>query len=141
MDNKVLAYTLFRLFMGLNMFMHGAVRLGPNYQEFIVWTQGVFADSVLPGWLVTLEAALIPGVELLIGGLLIIGFKTRFAIVLGVGLMATLVFGMNVVQNWELVNRHLIYAMAFYILMHNLKYNNFSIDGRQQGEALNDPGM
>jgi thiosulfate dehydrogenase (quinone) large subunit len=131
MDNKVLAYTLFRLFMGLNMFMHGAVRLGPNYSKFIAWTQEVFADSFLPSWLVKFEATLIPGVEILIGVLLLLGFKTRLAIILGVGLMMTLVFGMNVVQDWELVNRHLIYAIAFYLLMHNLEYNQISIDARQ----------
>jgi thiosulfate dehydrogenase [quinone] large subunit len=131
MNNKVLAYTMFRLFLGLNMFMHGAVRLGPNYQKFITWTQGVFADSWLPNWLVTLEASLIPGVELVIGVLLVLGYKTRFAILLAVALMATLVFGMNVVQNWELVNRHIIYVMAFYILMHNLEFNQYSIDARQ----------
>ena len=130
MDNKVWGYTLFRLFMGLNIFMHGAVRLGDNYWSFIEWTQGVFADSWLPSWLVTLEAALIPGVELLIGALLLLGFQTRLAIILGFGLMCTLVFGMNVVQDWELVNRHLIYAMAFYMLMRNLQYNECSLDGR-----------
>lgn len=122
--------------MGLNMFMHGAVRLGENYKAFIEWTQGVFADTWLPGWLVTLEAALIPGVELVIGALLILGLQTRFAIILGVGLMMTLVFGMNVVQDWELVNRHLIYAMAFYALMHNLEYNQVSLDSRRSGAVL-----
>ena len=131
MSNKVLAYTMFRLFMGLNMFMHGAVRLGPNYQNFIAWTQGVFAESWLPNWLVTLEAGLIPGVELAVGVLLFLGYKTRFAIVLGVGLLATLVFGMNVVQDWELVNRHIIYVIAFYILMHNLEFNQYSLDARK----------
>lgn len=132
MSDKVLAYTLFRLFMGINMFMHGAVRLGENYGVFIEWTQGVFADSWLPEWLVTLEASLIPGVEIAIGVLLFFGFKTRFAIMVAMGLMVTLVFGMNVVQDWELVNRHLIYAMAFYLLMHNRQYNEFSLDSRKQ---------
>jgi thiosulfate dehydrogenase [quinone] large subunit len=131
MDNKILAYTLFRLFMGLNMFMHGAVRLGPNYQKFINWTQGVFANSWLPHWLVTVEASVIPVVEMTIGVLLFLGFKTRFALILGFVLMATLVFGMNVVQDWELVSRHLVYAIALYLLMHNLEFNKISIDGRR----------
>ena len=132
MSNQVLAYSLFRFFMGLNMFMHGAVRLGDNYGAFIEWTRGVFADTWLPGWLVTLEAALIPGVELAIGTLLVLGFQTRLAIVVGFGLMCTLVFGMNVVQDWELVNRHLLYAIAFYILMHNLEFNEFSLDKKKR---------
>jgi thiosulfate dehydrogenase [quinone] large subunit len=134
MSNQVLAYTMFRLFMGLNMFLHGAVRLGPNYQKFIDWTQGVFENTWLPEWLVTLEAHLIPGVELLIGILLIIGFKTRFAVILGFVLMASLVFGMNIVQDWELVNRHLIYVIAFFILMYHMELNKFSIDGRRSSQ-------
>ena len=131
MSNQVLAYTMFRLFMGLNMFMHGAVRLGSNYQVFIEWTQGVFVETWLPVWLVTLEARLIPGVEIAIGIMLFLGFKTRIALVMAIVLMATLVFGMNVVQNWELVNRHVIYVIAFYLLFHNLEYNQKSIDSRQ----------
>jgi len=131
MSNQVLAYTMFRLFMGLNMFMHGAVRLGPNYGDFISWTQGVFAESWLPMWLVTLEARLIPGVEIAIGVMLFLGFKTRLALIMAIVLMATLVFGMNVVQNWELVSRHVIYVIALYLLLHNLEFNQKSIDARQ----------
>lgn len=131
MSNQVLAYTMFRLFMGLNMFMHGAVRLGPNYGDFISWTQGVFAESWLPMWLVTLEARLIPGVEIAIGVMLFLGFRTRLALIMAIVLMATLVFGMNVVQNWELVNRHVIYVIAFYLLLHNMEFNQKSIDARQ----------
>ena len=135
MSNQVLAYTMFRLFMGLNMFMHGAVRLGPNYEGFIIWTQSVFADSWLPMWLVTLEARLIPGVEIAVGVLLLLGFKTRIALIVAIVLMATLVFGMNVVQNWELVNRHVIYVIAFYLLLHNLEFNQKSIDARQSSRS------
>ena len=131
MSNNVLAYTMFRLFLGLNFFMHGAVRLGPNYQEFVAWTQGVFAETWLPSWLGTLEAYLIPGVEMIIGVLLVLGFKTRFAVILAFGLMATLVFGMNLVQDWELVSRHVIYVIALYLLMHNMEFNEYSIDARQ----------
>ena len=117
--------------MGLNMLLHGATRFGPNYGKFIAWTQDLFADTWLPGALVTLEAALIPGVEFAIGVLLILGFKTRIAVVAGFVLMATLVFGMNIIQDWELVSRHLIYSIVFYLLMHNMEFNSFSIDGRR----------
>ena len=136
MSNQVLAYTMFRLFMGLNMFMHGAVRLGSNYQKFVAWTQGVFADSWLPDWLVTLEARLIPGVEIAIGVLLILGFKTRIAVISGFALMATLVFGMNVIQDWELVSRHILYVIAFYLLMHNMEFNKYSLDARAANDVV-----
>ena len=47
MNDKTLAYTLLRLFMGLNMFMHGAIRFGPNYGKFIAWTERVAVEVVL----------------------------------------------------------------------------------------------
>jgi thiosulfate dehydrogenase [quinone] large subunit len=131
MSNQVLAYTMFRLFMGLNMMLHGAVRLGENYPIFVAWAQGVFAESWLPEWLVTLEARLIPGVEIIIGVMLLLGFRTRIALIAAFALMATLVFGMNVVQDWELVSRHLVYVIAFYLLMYNLEHNEFSMDARR----------
>lgn len=131
MNDKILAYTMLRLFMGLNMLLHGATRFGPNYSKFIAWTQNLFAETWLPVSLVTVEAALVPVVEFAIGVLLILGFKTRIGVIAGFALMATLVFGMNIVQDWELVSRHLIYAIVFYLLMHNMEFNKYSIDGRR----------
>ena len=60
MNDKVLGYTLFRLFMAINMFWHGAVRVGASYGAFVEATVNQFAETWLPVWLVTLEARLIP---------------------------------------------------------------------------------
>ncbi len=128
MNDKALAYTLFRVFMAINMFWHGAIRLGPAYSEFVATTQAQFAETWLPMWLVTLEARLIPGVEVVVGALLLVGYKTRWAIVAAMILMYTLVFGMIILQNWEIVARHLIYALCFYVLLHNIEFNAQSLD-------------
>ncbi len=130
MNDKALAYTLFRVFMAINMFWHGAIRLGPAYSAFVEATQAQFAESWLPMWLVTLEARLIPGVEVVVGALLLVGYKTRWAIVAAMILMYTLVFGMIILQNWEIVARHLIYALCFYVLLHNIEFNAHSLDRR-----------
>lgn len=130
MNDKALAYSIFRLFMGLNIFMHGAVRLGANYGAFVQSTLNQFAETWLPVWLVTLEARLVPGVEIAVGALLLVGYKTRWAIVAGMALLSTLLFGMVVLQNWEIVSRHLIYALSFYALLHNLEFNALSLDRR-----------
>ena len=51
MNDKVLAYTMLRLFMGLLMFMHGAIRLGPKYEKFITWAQiSTSRPGYPPGW-------------------------------------------------------------------------------------------
>ena len=128
MNDKALAYTLFRIFMAINMFWHGAVRVGPAYGAFVEATQAQFAATWLPMWLVTLEARLIPGVEVLVGVLLLVGYKTRWALVAAMILMYTLVFGMIILQNWEIVARHLIYALSLYVLLHNLEFNAHSLD-------------
>lgn len=130
MNDKALAYTLFRVFMAINMFWHGAIRLGPAYSAFVEATQAQFAETWLPMWLVTLEARLIPGVEVAVGVLLLVGYKTRWAIVAAMILMYTLVFGMIILQNWEIVARHLIYALCFYMLLHNIEFNEHSLDRR-----------
>ena len=128
MNDKALAYTLFRVFMAINMFWHGAVRVGPASSAFVEATQAQFAETWLPMWLVTLEARLIPGVEVVVGVLLLVGYKTRWAIVAAMILMYTLVFGMIILQNWEIVARHLIYALSLYVLLHNLEFNAHSLD-------------
>ncbi len=128
MNDKALAYTLFRVFMAINMFWHGAIRLGPAYSAFVEATQAQFAETWLPMWLVTLEARLIPGVEVVVGVLLLVGYKTRWALVASMILMYTLVFGMIILQNWEIVARHLIYALSFYVLLHNIEFNAHSLD-------------
>ncbi len=130
MNDKALAYTLFRVFMAINMFWHGAIRLGPAYSAFVEATQAQFAETWLPMWLVTLEARLIPGVEVVVGVLLLVGYKTRWALVASMILMYTLVFGMIILQNWEIVARHLIYALSFYVLLHNIEFNAHSLDRR-----------
>ena len=116
--------------MGMNIFMHGAVRLGSNYAAFVQWTQDLFANTWLPVWLVTLEARAIPGVEIAIGALIFVGFKTRWAVLAGMLLLATLLFGMVTLQDWEIVARHLIYALCFYVLLYNTELNQFSMDWR-----------
>lgn len=128
MNDKVLAYTAFRLLMGLNIFMHGAVRLGPNYTAFVQTTQAQFAETWLPTWLVTLEARVVPGVEILVGALILVGYKTRWAVLGGMALLATLLFGMVTLQSWDVVARHLIYALCFYVLLYNTELNEVSLD-------------
>ncbi|MGD2167598.1 MAG: DoxX family protein [Gammaproteobacteria bacterium] len=132
MTDKTLAYTAFRLLFGLNMFMHGAVRLGSNYGVFVDSVQSMFADAWLPMWLVTLEARVIPGIEIAVGALIFVGYKTRWALVAGMALLATLLFGMVILENWEIVARHLIYALCLFVLLYNSESNRVSIDNRFQ---------
>lgn len=136
MNDKVLAYTAFRLLMGMNIFMHGAVRLGSNYAVFVSWVQEQFAGTWLPVWLVTLEAQAIPAVEITVGALLLVGFKTRWAVLAGMLLLATLMFGMVTLQDWEIVSRHLVYALCFFVLLYFSEFNRLSIDGRIQKREI-----
>ena len=131
MNDKVLAYTMLRLFMGLLMFMHGAIRLGPKYEKFITWAQNLYIETWIPAWMVTIEAMVIPAVEIIVGILLLLGFQTRLALIGAFALMSTLLFGMIVLEDWAIVSRHIIYALTFYILLHNIEYNHYSMDAKR----------
>jgi uncharacterized membrane protein YphA (DoxX/SURF4 family) len=106
-----------------------------NYGNFVGFVEGLFAETWLPMWLVTLEARLIPGVEILLGALLFAGYQTRWALLGCMALLATLLFGMILLEDWEIVARHLIYALCFFLLLHNSEFNKVSLDHRMRGES------
>ena len=76
----VAAYTLLRIIVGINYFNHGVTRIFniPGFMDAMV---KVMQDSWIPEFLVRINAALVPPVELIVGALMIIGFWTRGALI------------------------------------------------------------
>lgn len=138
MSNKVIAYTILRIVMGINMFMHGAVRFFGDYAGFANGVVNNFSGTVLPEVLVRLVGWSIPPVELIIGLSLILGLFTAFFLVISGVLMATLVFGMSLLQNWGTVADQMLYTLLFSALLFGLEYNQFSIDNIFLGQAKSD---
>ena len=76
----VAAYTLLRIIVGINYFNHGATRIF-NIPGFIESMVNTMQDSWIPEFLVRINAALVPPVELILGSLIIIGLLTRAALI------------------------------------------------------------
>src|SRR5271168_4312420 len=112
-SNRRTAYLVLRLALGLNIFMHGAVRFGSNYPKFIEWTAQQFAGSPLPEWSVSAFSHCIPVLEFGIGLLLILGLATRYAAIAGALVMMTLMVGMSILQKWEIVGLQMSYVLFY----------------------------
>ncbi len=125
--NKNIAYFLLRVSMGVNLLGHGLARI-PKLSVFAEGMTKSFEKSWLPQPFVHLFSTALPFLEFMIGGLLIIGFKTRLASLAGAGLIIMLLFGSSTVENWEAMGIQMIYALFFYILISKAEDNCYALD-------------
>ncbi|NEP90872.1 MAG: DoxX family protein [Okeania sp. SIO2C2] len=121
-----LAYTLLRIVFGINFFVHGLVRIG-NMGGFIQSMVDRFQE-LAPSFVIIPFAALTTPVELISGFLMIIGLQTRNAIIAGFLLMMPLMFGVCLLQQWDIASSQLIYCLVFFILLAGCSLNTISID-------------
>jgi len=130
--DKFTAYALLRITLGTNIAMHGISRLiaGPNAFASKLTTQ--FARAPLPPVLVQLFGQSLPWVECLFGLLLLLGLRTRAAIVGGALLMLVLTFGSSLIQDWQAASTQLLYAAVYAALLFLLRFNGWSIDALLQ---------
>ena len=122
-----LAYVLLRIVVGINYFNHGFTRLGslPGFAGSMV---GAMEGAWMPEILVRITAFLVPPVELVAGLLLLLGLFTRPALVALFVLMASLMYGVTVVQNWDAASTQLIYCLSLFVLLAGVGYNSFGLD-------------
>lgn len=125
--NKALAYLFLRLSIGISFLGHGIVRL-PKIPAFRNWMIDLFKTSLMPEAFTYLFASVLPFVELLLGILLVIGWRTREAYMIGSAVICVLIFGSCLIENWEAVAFQLIYALLFFILLCYMDYNKYALD-------------
>jgi uncharacterized membrane protein YphA (DoxX/SURF4 family) len=125
--DRHLTYLLLRLTLGINILLHGVVRL-PALGAFAEGTVQQFADTPLPAVAVRLFGLLLPFLETAIGLLLTIGLWTRWALVAGGLLIAALVLGTALRSDWETLSIQMIYAIIYYLLLTGRTYNYFALD-------------
>lgn len=118
MSNKKLAVLLLRFVTGINFLMHGAVRVFGDYSGFADGMVNDFSDTALPAFSVRLLGYAIPIIELIIGVILITGFKLRIGLIIGFLLMAILIFGMSLLQQWGVVGSQMIYTLALFFILY-----------------------
>lgn len=131
LTNNQWAFFVARVTMGINFLFHGIVRL-PKLSGFAEGLSKGFAETLVPPSLVYPFAYGLPIVEFILGLLLLIGFKTRFAAIAGGLLIAFIMLGTCLKEDWPLVGSQLIYALFFFLLIKNLDHNALSIDSKNR---------
>jgi thiosulfate dehydrogenase [quinone] large subunit len=126
--DRALAYLILRLGLGLSVMLHGMVRLS-IYSQFINDTVKQFSHTFLPPASVRLLAYTLPFFESAIGFLVLLGAATRYTLFLGALFMMPLLFGMNILQQWAIVEIQLMYVLIYFLLLFFREWNDYSVDG------------
>jgi thiosulfate dehydrogenase (quinone) large subunit len=126
--DQALGYFVLRVGLGLAVMLHGLVRLS-IYGQFIDATVKQFAGTFLPVASVKLLAYTLPFAESAIGFFVLIGLGTRYASFLGGLFMVPLLLGMNILQQWAIVEIQLIYVLFYFLLLVFREWNEYSVDG------------
>ena len=126
LTDKQLAYLVVRIGLGTNLFFHGVVRL-PKLQGFVRGMEKAFADSLLPGFLITPMAHAIPVVELIVGLMLLLGAKTKAALLATAALMLVLITGCCFIENWGPINSQMVILALAALLIAHSHLNRFSL--------------
>jgi thiosulfate dehydrogenase (quinone) large subunit len=129
-DDASLAYALLRVTLGLNIFIHGVSRLLSGVGNFVAAMIKMFQNTILPTAAVVPFAYALPWLETTIGLLIIVGFRTRAALVSGALLLLALTFGTTLRQDWDVAAIQLLYSVVYAILIAALRYNGLSVDDR-----------
>lgn len=125
--DKQLGFALLRVMLGVNMLGRSLVRL-PDMNGFASGMANNFSETILPEPFVYVYAFMILFIEAIVGIMLIIGWKTRWALV-GMGaLLISLTFGQILLQSFGTVANILIYAIAVTLLLFYTKYDFYGID-------------
>jgi thiosulfate dehydrogenase [quinone] large subunit len=122
------AYALLRMVVGVNLMMHGISRMISGPGEFAAKLVIQFTHAPLPAWSVWVFALILPSIEAILGLLVLIGLRTRAALIAAGALIAVLTFGTALVQDWNATAIQLTYAMAYAALLFLGRYNGWSID-------------
>ncbi|EAU64673.1 hypothetical protein STIAU_6330 [Stigmatella aurantiaca DW4/3-1] len=139
-SNEAAAYALLRFTLGLNILMHGVVRLAMGPSVFAGTLEKGFAETPLPLPWVHAFAWSLPFFETLAGALLMVGAWTRAALLAGGVLMAVLVFGTALRSQWDTLGLQMIYVALYSALLGTLRFNTLSVDGwRARGSTAGAP--
>jgi thiosulfate dehydrogenase [quinone] large subunit len=123
-----LAYALLRMVVGTNLMMHGVSRMIAGPGEFAARLVMQFAHAPLPAWSVWAFGLTLPAIESGLGLLLLIGLRTRAALIAASALIIVLTFGSSLLQDWATAEIQLTYAVVYAALLFLHKYSGWSVD-------------
>jgi uncharacterized membrane protein YphA (DoxX/SURF4 family) len=130
--NRSLALFLARAVLGLIFLMAGkwkVFQLGPVEHARRLFIEP-YADTFLPAWSLWLTGTVIPVVELLAGALVLIGFRTREALMALGGVLVIVTFGHLVKEPLFAFHSHVIprLALVLFILVLPSTDDKWSLD-------------
>jgi thiosulfate dehydrogenase [quinone] large subunit len=129
-SDRSLAYALFRLTFGVNIMMRGVVRIVLGRTAFITYMLTQFKDvPVMPPAFLIPFATVLPYVETVVGLMIVLGFKTRAALIVGSLMITALTFGTMMRNDFTIAWLQLTYAIAFFLLIAFRSWNLLSVDG------------
>jgi thiosulfate dehydrogenase [quinone] large subunit len=129
-SNLQLAYAIFRITLGTNIFFHGAMRLITGLNAWVNIQGEAFVDKLLPMWSVTAFLTVLPFYEVALGAITVLGFKTRWALLGGSAMMFVLMFGNLTRQDWGTVGNNMHYVLYYALMIATYRYNCFALDTR-----------
>ncbi len=121
-SGRAWAVCLLRLALGMCFLFYGLHKFGIGdpkadkgvvaaYRSTVAGLTGLFHDTWLAGFPSSSFSHAIPFLEVGLGGLLILGFRTRAALVLTGATLIGLTFGMVVMHNLDTVAKNLVYLL------------------------------
>jgi thiosulfate dehydrogenase [quinone] large subunit len=127
-SDQRLAYAALRVVAGMNLLMHCVGRVVGGTGEFAAKLVVQFEHVPLPAWMIWCFGLTLPAIEGILGLLLLLGLRTRAALI-GAGLLIlVLTFGSGLVQDWPAASIQLTYAAVFAALLFLRQYNGWSVD-------------
>ena len=129
LNNQELGFLVARIGLGVNLFFHGVARL-PNLSGFVRAMEAKFADGLLPLFMVTPMAYVIPIAELIIGLTLLLGIGTRYALIAAAVQMLILITGCCFIQEWGPINSQMFLLVLAAVLIANLHLNRCALTGK-----------
>ena len=113
MQRKISALFVLRIGLGINMLMHGLVRI-PKLSSFADKMAEGFSQTLLPDVLVRSFLLVLPLAEFAAGVLILWGGRwTRLGFVAGSFILAALLFGTTLKEDWGTAGSQLVYVIGF----------------------------
>jgi thiosulfate dehydrogenase (quinone) large subunit len=127
MNDRALAHGLLRLTLGINLVVHGLVRV-PRLAAFASGMARDFQATILPSALVHAFGFALPFAEAAVGVLIAIGLFQRAALAAGALMIASLVFGTALLQRWDTLTQQMVYALLYAALIATRSWDRWSLD-------------
>ena len=126
--DRAVGYAFLRFVLGFDILMHGVSRLISGLAAFAEQMSNSFQNTILPVSLVRPFAQALPFIEVVVGGLVLLGLFTRAALMAGGVLIVVLMFGTTLQGKWDVLSQQLLYGAVYAVLLATARWNHVALD-------------